>query len=318
MTVDACGPMAWAARIRPVGVGVDGEQAGGVLQRPAVGDVADRLGRGDERACRPRRARPRSARRRRPAGGRRRRAGRAGRRCVRGSPGEPAEVDGEVVRDDPRLVVGDVLELVRRRDVTERPDPGSGRAQLLVDDEPAVVVHVEPAGCRVEPVGVRARGPRRAARPRPRRGWGRRARSRSIRQTSPTRSRRRSGWSTGARRSGAERPRCSAGTPPPRGGAAGPAPRCTWVTATPSAENTCAISQATNPPPMTAIRGGRASRRITVSEVCTPCSGSGARRPSTSRPTGWLPAATTTRSAVTSSPVARARRRSPVKVACAR
>ena len=53
------------------------------------------------------------------------------------------------------------------------------------------------------------------------------------------------------------------------------AERWIWVTCDAEDEKTWAISQATKPPPTIAIRAGRASRRITVSDVWTPVRGVG-------------------------------------------
>ena len=51
---------------------------------------------------------------------------------------------GEVVCDDPGLMVGHVLELVRRADVAERPHAGRVGAAMPVDDDPPVGVHPHP------------------------------------------------------------------------------------------------------------------------------------------------------------------------------
>ena len=221
MRVDACGPMACAARMRPVG-------SAWTVSRPVVSSSAQpyatsptdwvAVTNGGAGVVELGRGRSEGGDLRVAEDGVRHGAVVGGARL----PGEPAEVDGEVVRHDPRLVVGDVLELVRRGDVAERPDPGRGGAQLLVDDEPAVVVQGQAAGGGVEPVGVGhpAHGEQHdlgldvagAARP------GDVDPPDVAHALAPT-----SGSSTAAGRSGAGRPRCSAATPPPRGGAAAPA-----------------------------------------------------------------------------------------------
>ena len=62
---------------------------------------------------------------------------------------------GQVVRDGARLLVGDVLELVRRRDVTEGPDPLDVRPAEAVDGDPAVAVGLDPRRGQPEVGGVR-------------------------------------------------------------------------------------------------------------------------------------------------------------------
>ena len=77
-----------------------------------------------------------------------------------------------------------------------------------------------------------------------------------------------------------------------------PPPRMTMVTRVPSAENTCANSAATNPPPMITRCSGSSGMRMMVSLVCT-CT------PQPAMASGIIaraPAAITTCSAVNSSP----------------
>ena len=319
MRVDACGPMACAARIRPVGVGVDREQAGGVLQRPAVGDVADGLGRGDERRAGRARARPPSDRRRRPAGGRTRRAAPGRSSVVRGSPSSRPRSTARLCATIRASWLATCLSWCADETSPSAQTPGAVVRSCVVDDEPPVVVHVEAAGGRVEPVGVgdAAHGEQHdlgldVARVRP-------APSRPIRHTSPIALRRRRGRRQphvvavpGDLGVALRRPR-------PRGGAAASgraapgsprrrAPRTRGPSRRRRTRRRCtAIRRREGVEPHHGVGGVHAARRGRARA---------ARRRRGRR--AWLPAATTTRSAVSSSPVDSASRRSPVNVACAR
>jgi hypothetical protein len=61
----------------------------------------------------------------------------------------------QVVRHDPRLVVGHVLELERRADVPQGEHAVRRGALVLVDDDPAVRVGRDAGGGQIEPVAVR-------------------------------------------------------------------------------------------------------------------------------------------------------------------
>ena len=90
----------------------------------------------------------------------------------------------QVVRHDPRLVVGDVLELERRADVPQGEHAVDRGALVLVDDDPAVRVGRDAGGGQVEAgrrsaagqwrraAGRRGRPRRRPGRARPRRRRG--------------------------------------------------------------------------------------------------------------------------------------------------
>ena len=60
----------------------------------------------------------------------------------------------DVVCDRPGLVIGHVLELERRADVAERPHAGHRRRTRLVDHDPAVGVQRQPSGGRIDGVAV--------------------------------------------------------------------------------------------------------------------------------------------------------------------
>jgi len=61
----------------------------------------------------------------------------------------------QVVANHPRLVVGQVLELVGVADVPERPDPLDIRPLEVVDDHQAGVVDLHAGALDIEEVGVR-------------------------------------------------------------------------------------------------------------------------------------------------------------------
>src|SRR5699024_5265093 len=62
---------------------------------------------------------------------------------------------GEVVRDDPGLGIGHVLELVRRGDVAQSPYAVHGGAAVGVCPHPVVLVGLDARSVQVEAVGVR-------------------------------------------------------------------------------------------------------------------------------------------------------------------
>ena len=172
----------------------------------------------------------------------------------------------QVVPHHPRLLVGDVLELVAVGDVAERPDPRGGGALVLVDDDQAGAVDLHAGAVQVETVGVGASGRWRRAGC-PRRG---------------PRSRRRCAGAAGCPRRTPRPSRwwCRAGRPSARGASSvnrretsassarsSASERLTRVTSLPKEPKMCANSAATKPPPMIAIRPGRSSMRMIVSLV---------------------------------------------------
>ena len=134
----------------PVRGRVHRDEPRGVLERPAVGDVADGLGLADE--CRA--ALLQLGRSGAERGDLRVTEDRVRHRAPVVAPRRPGHQPGEVVGHDARLPVGDVLELVGRGDVTERPHALCRRALLVVDDDAAVLVGPDAARRGVEQVGV--------------------------------------------------------------------------------------------------------------------------------------------------------------------
>ena len=204
---------------------------------------------------------------------------------------------GEVVADDPHLVVGDVLELPRRADVAEGEDPVDRCLLELVDDhQPGVRVDGDPR--RERRRGGRRWGPDRWRRARRRRRRGgrrprRRRRSLDARNAdgcvplSSVQRRRAAAVNAAEMSSSCVRSRRS--------------PRITWMTSQPKASNTWANSAAMNPPPKMIDR----PRQLV--ELHDRVGGVDARAElQTRRSAGTvarLPAATTQRSAVTTVPV---------------
>ena len=232
--------------------------AGGVLHRPAVRRVAVRLGGADVGDA----LRADLVLGAAHAGDLR--VGEDGRRDVPVVHLAQALGVDQVVRDDARLVVGDVLELVRRRDVTERPDPLDVRPAVAVDRDAAVGVGRDPRrppapGRRCWGRGRWRRAAGRSRRCCRRRGrGGRRGRRRSRATTSvPSRTSQRSAAISVNRSLTSESSWRSSRVP-----------RTTRVTCTPERGEDVGelggdVAAAEDDHP----RAGRSSIRITVSEV---------------------------------------------------
>lgn len=144
MRSEACGPMMWAPSSKRVpgvgegpGVGEDLHQAPGVLQRPAVGGVAVRAGRGDVAPSPCLQVLLRGASR-----GDLRIGEHSGRRDWEGSFPGLAGVRN-VVPDDPRLGVCHALELEVVCEVAERLDPRDARLHGVVGADVSVGVDLD-------------------------------------------------------------------------------------------------------------------------------------------------------------------------------